>query len=512
MKFIDDLRIGARLSLQFVVVVVFIVVGFGYTLSKIQSIKGYLTSIYSQNLVSIDYLLQADRDAYQASIAISHLMNFDTLNEDHQETVEKNYLNDAKENLNQVKERFDFFLKTSNAAQSEEHKDLIDLFYSSYKKVVELNQKIEDYILVDNFREAQELYFDSYSKSFESMRGSMDSFTEVTQQEADLSYNNSLDVSEQIMQNSIIIVLFVVLIVVFGAVVITRSITQPLYKSVEALDVISKGDLTVHVDDKMMTRKDELGILSRSIVEMISGLKKVIEAITNNSTQIASASQQLRTTAEQISQAANEQAASVEEVSSTMEEMSSNIAQNAGNAQETKRISNASADGIQAVSGAAKRSLDSLNDIVQKISVINDIAMQTNILALNAAVEAARAGEHGRGFAVVAAEVRKLAERSKTAAIDIIESSDNSLTLTQNAGAELQQILPDINKTAQLVEEISSASIEQNEGADQVNNSIQQLNSITQQNASASEELSASADELAAQAETLLNVVSYFKM
>jgi methyl-accepting chemotaxis protein len=219
----------------------------------------------------------------------------------------------------------------------------------------------------------------------------------------------------------------------------------------------------------------------------------------------------LQSTAEQISQGANEQAASVEEVSATMEEISSNIAQNSDNAQQTEKISEASANGIQKVAVSSKQSLESISTISQKITIINDIAFQTNILALNAAVEAARAGEHGKGFAVVAAEVRKLAERSKLAADEIVSLSQKSVSVTQESGLLMEKLLPEIAKTAQLVQEISAASMEQSNGANQVNGAIQQLNSITQQNASSSEELSSSAEELANQAETLLDLVSFFK-
>ncbi|MCW3787212.1 methyl-accepting chemotaxis protein [Plebeiibacterium sediminum] len=512
MKFIDNLEIGKRLTLQLILIIVLISLGFGYTLTKTQTIKRYLTAIYSEDLVSMQFLLEADRDAYQSSLAIGQLLVFDSLNEDHEKSLEEKYLSDAKENLDQVKQRFDKFLETSKSAKFKENEALVKLFYSSYDEVTKLESEIESYILSDDFIDAQDVYFGSFTQHFEEMRGAMDTFTGITQTAADLSYENSIDVSNQILYNSIIIILIVILIVAAGAIIITRSISRPLYKAVDVLAVVSKGDLSVELEESLVERKDELGVLSRSIASMLSGLKQVVETISNNSTQIASASQQLRTSAEQMAQAANEQAASVEEVSSTMEEMSSNIAQNSGNAQETKAISNASAHGIQGVVDAAKISLESLTEISEKISVINDIAMQTNILALNAAVEAARAGEHGRGFAVVAAEVRKLAERSKMAANEIIASSDNSLKLTQNAGLELQQILPDIHKTAQLVDEISSASLEQNEGAGQVNESVQQLNSITQQNASTSEQLSSSADELAAQAEALISAVSYFKI
>jgi methyl-accepting chemotaxis protein len=214
---------------------------------------------------------------------------------------------------------------------------------------------------------------------------------------------------------------------------------------------------------------------------------------------------------QQLSERTNEQASSVEEVSSSMEEMVSSIQQNTDNARETEKISNLASVGGKKGKESVDVAINSMMQIAQKIGVITDIAFQTNILALNAAVEAARAGEHGKGFAVVAAEVRKLAERSKIAADEISKFSTYSVSTAETAGKELQAIVPQIEKTAQLVQEIAAASVEQNGGADQVNNAIQQLNQLTQHNASLAEEIASSAEELLSQAQQLKEMVAYFK-
>ena len=194
-----------------------------------------------------------------------------------------------------------------------------------------------------------------------------------------------------------------------------------------------------------------------------------------------------------------------------MEEMAANIQQNTENAQRTDNISNKVSQGVKEVGSASKESLVSIKNIAEKISIINDIAFQTNILALNAAVEAARAGEHGKGFAVVAAEVRKLAERSKIAADEIVSLASTSVEVTEGSAKLLETLIPDIGETARLVQEITSASIEQSSGANQVNNAIQQLNHVVQQNAEASQQMAHSSEELKTFADGLKKTIRYFK-
>jgi methyl-accepting chemotaxis protein len=223
------------------------------------------------------------------------------------------------------------------------------------------------------------------------------------------------------------------------------------------------------------------------------------------------ASDQMQAVAQQISQGSNEQASSTEQISASMEEMASNIKQNSENAKQTELISVQASKDITEGNKAVSITVNAMKEIAEKISIVGQIAEKTDLLAINAAIEAARAGEQGKGFAVVASEVRKLAENSQAAAKQIDELSKSSVKVANESGALLVQIVPNIQKTAQLVQEISAASAEQNSGASQVNNAIMQLNQVTQQNASASEEMSASAEQLASQAEHLKELISFYK-
>lgn len=312
--------------------------------------------------------------------------------------------------------------------------------------------------------------------------------------------------------SSLVMVFGLIIALILGiilALILTRIIVTPIKQGVTFAQKIANGDLTATVDVK---QKDEIGNLADALKDMADRLKDIIGNIIEGADNIAAASLEMSTSSQEMSQGASEQASSAEEVSSSIEEMSANIQQNNDNAQETEKISIKATDGVKKGNNASIKSVGAMKEIAEKITIINDIAFQTNILALNAAVEAARAGEHGKGFAVVAAEVRKLAERSAVAAKEIDDVSKDGVSISENAGKLLAEIVPEIERTAQLVQEISAASIEQTSGTNQINNAIQQLNQVTQQSAAIAEEMATSAEELSSQAEQLKEIVSYFKV
>jgi len=319
---------------------------------------------------------------------------------------------------------------------------------------------------------------------------------------ADQSYSN--------IRGTLIAVVGVSLLIAIGAAVyIATSISRGLKLAVGLANAVAAGDLNQKVE---VSSNDEIRDLANALTLMTEKLQQVVSEVLSATENVSSGSQELAATSEQLAQGSNEQAAATEQASSSMEEMAANIRQTADNAAQTEKIARQSARDAEASGTAVGKAVGAMQTIAEKITVVQEIARQTDLLALNAAIEAARAGEHGKGFAVVASEVRKLAERSQAAAAEISTLSSETVKVADEAGKMLERLVPDIKKTAELVEEISSACREQDSGAEQVNQAIIELDKVTQQNSAASEEMSAASEELASQGDQLQATMSYFSL
>jgi len=355
--------------------------------------------------------------------------------------------------------------------------------------------------ILQDLRKTNSLISDKLKSNAERLRNSSTAYTAQLADGFDKSIKSSV-------YSLLLIALFSLVLAGIIAIYISRKITEPLFKGIDFTQKMAKGDLTAQID---LDQKDELGMLASNLQAMNNRIREIISYVASTAENLAAASLELSSTSQLVSQGASTQAASAEEVSAAIEEMAANIQQNKENAKQTENIAIKAETDILHGSEKVLETVDAMHEIANKISIIGDIAFQTNILALNAAVEAARAGEHGRGFGVVASEVGKLADRSKLAASEIDQLTKSSVFNAEDAGKLMNEIVPDIQKTSQLIQDISAANLEQSTGADQINLAIQQLNLVTQQNAATSEELSTNAVELSAQAEQLQEIIAYFK-
>ena len=416
------------------------------------------------------------------------------------------YVKESEEILAQLEKTSDTEKEKEWTSDAKKHiEEGINLFRSQMVPLFALRGKIEtdkkitqlDALIDETFAKSQSP-LEETSKSIVAESMESDKKFDVIAKD---SVNASLVMAGIGLLLSIIIALF-----------ISRGITGTLNSAVSAIQQIAKGNLLVSFDVKALAIADETGILTRAMKEMAEKLKETMSFALEASENVSSGSIQLSSASQGISQGSSEQAASVEEISASIEEMSASINQNADNANQTEKIAMKSSADAKEGGEAVKKTVDAMKQIAEKISIIQEIARQTNLLSLNASIEAARAGEHGKGFAVVASAVQKLAERSQDAAEEISKLSKSSVDVAEKAGNMLSKLVPDIQKTAELVAEINAASAEQNKGAQQINTAIQQFNQVVQSNASSSEELAATSEELSAQAEELKDRISFFKV
>ena len=424
-------------------------------------------------------------------------------------TTDEARIKTVEDRINENRETVGQIMDELNAISSEEGKRRVAETQTARAELVKVIDSALALSRVNKNVEAAALMAKEGREAWLKVESGLDSIAQLNKEQMNTASKDSEALYENARNLLVALLAGASLIGTGAAIWIVLSISRALSSAVGLANAVAAGDLDASAEVKT---NDEIKDLIDALNLMVGKLKDVVGEVNVAARNVASGSQEMAASSEQLSQGATEQASSTEEASSSVEQMAANIKQNADNAAQTEEIARQSAANATTSGKAVTEAVEAMETIAEKILIVQEIARQTDLLALNAAVEAARAGEHGRGFAVVASEVRKLAERSQAAAQEISGLSGSTVKAAQSAGEMLAKLVPDIQKTADLVSEIAAASNEQNAGAAQINAAIQQLDKVTQQNTSAAEEMSSTAEELAGQAEQLQAAIGYFRM
>ena len=495
-----NMKIGVRLTLGFFVVLALMAALAAVGINGMSTIQGRLDEIVKDNVYKTKLVSDMSEAVHIVSRVTRTLI---LLTDEAAMAAEKKKLDAARQAYN------DAWSNLEKTPVSEKGKALRTKIRTDQVEARALNDKVIELALANKAEPATKLLMEQANPAVNKWQAALDENANLQDESTKDDYAHAQQAYESAFRLMIILATLAIAIGALLAWFLTRSITGPIVLAVSVANRLSEGDLTVRID---AVSKDETGQMLQAMQNMITRLSQVVADVNAGAQALSSASEEVSATAQSLSQAASEQAAGVEETSASIEQMTSSIAQNTENAKVTEGMASKAAQDAADGGEAVNATVAAMKQIAKKISIIDDIAAQTNLLALNAAIEAARAGDHGKGFAVVAAEVRKLAERSQIAAQEIGEVATNSVELAEKAGGLLSEIVPNIRKTSDLVQEISAASSEQSSGVGQINAAVGQLNQTTQQNASSSEELAATSEEMSSQAEQLQQTMAFFKL
>ncbi|MBF0399539.1 MAG: MCP four helix bundle domain-containing protein [Magnetococcales bacterium] len=503
MQWIKDVKIGSKLIMAFLLVSLLIVTVGWIGIANMGALDEADTNLYEKELLGVSAIKEANINLIYLTRAERGVLLAPTKEEKEKQLSRLSvYFNEMQKQLTEAKPRF----------VSEAGKALLARVDAAIADWRPVHEEIIRRAKNDELSQSKDSVTLAFGAGIEKVKVLDDLLSELANQK-EARAKQASDENSQLYQHSRTIMISLILVaLVLGMAMgygISRSITVPLNESVSLAEALADGDLAQSIQ---VNRKDEVGRLGDAMNGLAAKLREVIGEIATAAEQVSIGSNEISDAAQSLSQGATQQAASVEETSSSMEEMSSNISQNTDNAGTTQMISQKAAKDAAEGGSAVNQAVQAMKEIASKIGIIEEIARQTNLLALNAAIEAARAGEHGKGFAVVAAEVRKLAERSQTAAGEISHLSASSVSIAEKAGGIINNLVPDIQKTAKLIQEINTSSQEQNQGAGQINQAIQQLDQVIQRNAGASEEMAATAEELSSQADMMAQSIAFFKL